>query len=111
MASSKISPCFSAGTLRLTRYTPNSTDLTAHEYHFEQNVVDCLESVWDYEIKGYVGAEELNTSKRRVIQRLFKDEPTKHCKTLDESLRFVDLAAENVITRLSCGDGIVTLIP
>ena len=75
-------------------------EISANNYNFKQNVVDVLEAVWDYEVKDYIGANEINISKRWVINTFFKSEKTKSNDDYDTEIKFVDLAAENIIERL-----------
>lgn len=78
-------------------------DNSVREYIFKQNVVDTLEAVWDYEVKDYISANEINISKRYVINKLFKSEPMQYSiKSNDrnKALEFIDLAANNVVGQL-----------
>lgn len=79
-------------------------DISPHEYPFKQNAVDVLESAWDYEVKDYIGAAEINASKRWVINKYFKSDPPQNniivCNC-DRAIKFIDLAAEDTILRLS----------
>jgi len=75
-------------------------DVSQGNYKFTQNVAEVLESVWDYEVKDYVGAYEINASKRWVIDTCLKSEPTQDNNS-DKALEFIELAAEDVIARLS----------
>jgi hypothetical protein len=85
-------------------------DISAHEYDFKQNVVDVLEAAWDYEVKDYIGANEINISKRWVIDNFFKSEKTKSNDDHEMAANFVELAANDAIARLSCKDGIIKLL-
>ena len=82
----------------------------AYEYDFKQNVVDVLEAVWDYEVKDYIGVDEINISKRWVINNFFTNDKTKSNDDREAAMKFVDLAANDAINRLSCKDGIVRLL-
>jgi hypothetical protein len=75
-------------------------DVSANNYDFKQNVVDILEAVWDYEVKDYIGVNEINISKRWVINTFFNSEETKSNDNREMAIKFVDLAAENIIGRL-----------
>ena len=75
-------------------------DISPNNYQFTQNVVEILESVWDYEIKDYVGAYEINASKRWVIDTCFKSELAQD-NSSDRAVEFINLAAEDTIARLS----------
>jgi hypothetical protein len=50
-------------------------DILPHEYPFKQNVIEMLEAAWDYEVKDYIGAAEINASKRWLINKYFTSEP------------------------------------
>lgn len=79
------------------------SDVLAHEYEFNQNVIDILEAVWDYEVKDYISVNEINISKRWIINTVFKCEPVKGIilnKDRKSVVRFIDLAAENIIKQL-----------
>jgi len=75
-------------------------DISANDYDFKQNAVDVLEAVWDYEVKDYIGVNEINISKRWVINTFFKSEKTKSNDDHEIAINFVGLAAENIIKRL-----------
>lgn len=82
------------------------SDISIYEYKFKQNVADVLEAVWDYEIKDYITADEINISKRWVINNFLKNEPTQERKInldndISRKLKLIDIAAENVISQLS----------
>jgi len=85
-------------------------NLPVHEYDFKQNPVDILEAVWDYEVKDYISVNEININKRWVINNFFKSEKTEYIGTPEIARKFVELAANNIINRLSCEDGIVRLL-
>ena len=85
-------------------------DISAQDYDFKQNVVDILEAAWDYEVKDYIGANEINTSKRWVIDNFFKKGQAKNSDDRKQALRFINLAANDIIMRLSCKDGIVKML-
>ena len=38
-------------------------DISPNDYAFKQNVVEILEAAWDYEVKDYISANEINISK------------------------------------------------
>jgi len=84
------------------RKTSGVLDISANDYDFKQNVVDVLESVWDYEVKDYITAEEINISKRWVIDTFLKSEETKSKSTDDRetAIKFIEVAADNIIARL-----------
>jgi len=84
-------------------------DISANDYAFKQNPVDVLEAVWDYEVKDYISVNEINTNKRWVIDNFFKSEKTESNDDCEIAIRFVDLAANDIINRLSCRDGFVRL--
>ena len=75
-------------------------EISANDYDFKQNVVEVLEAVWDYEIKDYISVNEINISKRWVINNFFKSEKTKSNDDNETAIKFVDLTAENIIEKL-----------
>ena len=77
-------------------------NLPVYEYDFTQNPVDVLEAVWDYEVKDYISVNEINISKRWVIDKYFKVEKTESRDDSESAKKFVELAANDVINRLSC---------
>ncbi|MCL2517800.1 MAG: hypothetical protein FWF15_04475 [Oscillospiraceae bacterium] len=76
-------------------------DISPNEYDFKQNVVDVLEAVWDYEVKDYITAEEINISKRWIIDNFFKNDQTKETIDRELTLKFIDGAANNIIEQLN----------
>lgn len=84
-------------------------DILAYEYKFKQKVFDVLEAVWDYEVKDYISANEINISKRWVINKVFKSEPIQDSfisNNRKRAVKFIDLATKNVIEQLKyivCG--------
>jgi len=80
--------------------TSSIFDISAKDYDFTQNVVDVLEAVWDYEVKDYISENEININKRWVINNFFKSEETKVNDEHGIAIKFVDLAAENIIDML-----------
>ena len=87
----------------------STIEISINEYDFKQNVVEVLEAVWDYEVKDYIGVNEINISKHRVINKFLTTEKTKNNNDCEMALKFVNLTANDVINRLSCKDGIVRL--
>lgn len=81
--------------------TSSIINISANDYYFKQNVVDVLEAVWDYEVKDYIGVNEINTNKRWVINTFFKSEKTKSNDDREIAIKFINLAAENIIANLS----------
>ena len=75
-------------------------DISANNYDFKQNAVEILEAVWDYEVKDHISANEINTSKRWVIDNLFKSEEMKNLANSEIAVNWVDLAAKEIIGRL-----------
>lgn len=92
------------------RETSSIINISANDYDFKQNAVDVLEAVWDYEVKDYIGVNEINISKRWAIDHFFKSEKTQSNNAREIAIKFVDLAANDAINRLSCKDGIVRLL-
>ena len=85
-------------------------NLPVYEYDFKQNPVDVLESIWDYEVKDYISVNEININKRWVIDTFFKVEKTESRDYQETAINFVEFAANDIINRLSCEDGIVRLL-
>jgi len=78
-------------------------DILPHEYKFMQNIVNILDSTWDYEIKDYISVSELNASKRRVIKKFDKISlPCENIITNDRGkvLKFLDSVVYNIVERL-----------
>ena len=75
-------------------------DVSANNYDFKQNVVDILEAVWDYEVKDYIGINEININKRWVINTYFKREGTERNGNRETAKKFVELTAKNIIKSL-----------
>ena len=75
-------------------------DIPASEYDFKENILDALEAVWDYEVRDYIGANEINASKRWVINTFFKGESAQSNGNYDRVLKFIDLAAEKMVERI-----------
>ena len=90
--------------------TSQILDISAPDYDFKQNAVDVLEAVWDYEVKDYISVNEINISKRWVINNFFKKEQAKKSDDREQVMSFIDFAANNIIMRLSCKDGIVKML-
>jgi hypothetical protein len=78
-------------------------DILPHEYPFKQNIKEMLEAAWDYEVKDYIGAAEINANKHWLINKYFQSELPQDniivCNR-DRAIQFIDLAAENVIEQL-----------
>lgn len=80
----------------------NIYDILAYEYKFNQKVVDVLEAVWDYEVKDYISANEINISKRLIINKIFKSGPRQDSIVSDRkrATKFINLTTKNVIEQL-----------
>ena len=76
-------------------------DTYIHDYDFIQNAIDILEAVWDYEVKDYISVNEINISKRWVINTFFKIEKTESNGDPEIARKFVDFAANEIVNRLS----------
>jgi len=76
-------------------------DISPNEYDFKQNVVEVLEAVWDYEVKDYITAEEINISKRWVINNFFKNDQTKETIGRELTLKFIEDAADYIIENIN----------
>ena len=75
------------------------------KYPFKSNVRNMLESVWNYEISGLISADELNRSKRWVLDNLFCDYNPLNAKyyNYEYAEKFICFAAEEIISRLRSG--------
>lgn len=81
------------------RETSYILDISAQDYDFKQNIVDVLEAVWDYEVKDYIGVNEINISKRWVINNFLKrDNPVNDDK--ESAVNFINTASENIIPQI-----------
>jgi len=96
--------------VRFFREAATVLDISADGYAFKQNAVEVLEAVWDYEIKDYISVNEINTSKRWVLNTFFKGEKTKCNPVCETATNFVTFAANDIINRLACTDGIVQFL-
>ena len=96
--------------INIIREISSKLEISAVDYDFKLNAVDMLEAVWDYEVKDYISANEINISKRWVINHFFKNGKTKSNDDRETAVNFVGLAANDAIKRLSCKDGIVRLL-
>lgn len=79
--------------------------VSSQEYEFNQNIVDVLEAVWDYEVKDYISINEINTSKRWVIDNIYKSEPLSKSSintNCERVFKFIEYATNNIIHRISC---------
>lgn len=83
------------------------------KYLYEQNVSEVLNAVWDYEIKGYIGKEELNNSKHYTINkfnnRVFPLKTLKYY-SYDEAVDFIYYAVDDIIARLSGSSNILKIL-
>jgi len=75
-------------------------DIPACKYDFKENILNALEAVWDYEVKDYIGMNEINTSKRWVINTFFKNEPADSDNDYGRVLKFIDFAADKMVERI-----------
>ena len=93
--------------------TSNTINISIHDYDFKQNAVAILEKAWDYEVKDYISKNELNIYKRWVINDFIKMNSqndsglTKNDDEREEALKYIDLAANNIIMRLLSKDGLI----
>jgi len=90
-----------------------SDKLLVSRYPYTCDVVGILEAVWDYEIKGYVGKDELNSSKQYTIGKFKKaaaPQTISRYYSYDEAVEFVDYAASNIVERLSGASDIIAIL-
>jgi len=86
---------------------------THDEYQFKQNIADILEAVWDYEVKDYITADEINASKRWSIDNFINNEPAQDkIKNYDrdKAVNIINLAADDIIARLSGKGDIIKIL-
>ncbi|MDR1692416.1 MAG: zinc dependent phospholipase C family protein [Oscillospiraceae bacterium] len=76
-------------------------NILPHEYAFSQNVEALLNQRWDYAVENYMGADEINASKRWVLDTCFKREPDAPPRDRTEAVRCIDASAEEITARLS----------
>ena len=74
--------------------------ISANEYNFKANVLYELEEVWDYEVKDYIDRNELNISKRWVINNYFSSDQIQDSNKHDRAIKFIDHASTNIRARL-----------
>lgn len=76
--------------------------ISVPDYKFNQNIIGILESEWSYEVKGYISADEINISKRWVINTILNGEPTQGARinNHERAVQFIDFAAKNIIKQL-----------
>lgn len=77
-------------------------DILLNEYQFHNNIIEILEAVWDYEIKDYINAAEINASKQYVIKKFYKNDTTQDNKNNDRDrvIKFSDFVVGNIIEQL-----------
>lgn len=79
------------------------SDRPAYAYRFQTDAVAVLEAVWDYEIRDDIPIRDIISSKRWVIDTVFKSEPTQYSPAGydgNRMLLFIDSAAEHVSRQL-----------
>jgi hypothetical protein len=81
-------------------------DFSMTHYTFKHNTVVALKAVWDYEITDYLSANELNISKRWVINTLFKNGNT-YCEniTADDCRKYINLLDKATAFIITCLSG------
>jgi len=87
--------------------------LILSQYPYTQNVAEVLDAVWDYEIKGYVGKDEVNNSKRYVINKFLNGASAQidlKYYSYAEAVEFVDYAVEDCLKRLSGESDIIPIL-
>lgn len=76
-------------------------DILPHEYKFKQNVADVLSAVWDYEVKDYIGTDEINASKRWVIQKFTAVDTAQNINNdRERAVKFIGSVSDNIIERI-----------
>ena len=82
-------------------------------FSYSQNVIEILDAVWDYEIMGYVGKNEINSSKRYVMNKFINRIPEQtdlQYYSYDEAINFINYVVDNILMRLSGKSDIVPII-
>lgn len=91
---------------RIIRDIENIDHIVVKQYPYKHDICNYLEQVWDYEIKDYVGTDELNRSKKWIIDT-FLNGNTSEEQVLyydyDSAYHFILYASENIVNRLSAG--------
>lgn len=78
--------------------------VSLQDYNFNIDIVNILDAVWDYGIKDYIGVNEINTSKRWVLDRIRNDEPLIKggmSTNGERAAGFIESAAETIIHRIA----------
>jgi len=85
--------------------------LVCAQYPYQQDIIAAVESVWDYEVPGYVGAAELNNSKRYVLSKLRNPAPpvTLTYYSYEDAVHFIDYAVQVIAERLSGTNSFVSV--
>lgn len=84
-----------------------------NRYPYAQNVISVLDSVWDYEIKGFVEKSEINSSKHYVINKFRENKPPqKEMKyySYTDALEFIDYSAYMILNCLSGKSNIIKVL-
>ncbi|MCL2386190.1 MAG: zinc dependent phospholipase C family protein [Defluviitaleaceae bacterium] len=97
----------------ITKDIINVDYLLVSKYPFIQNPVEILERKWDYEIKDFVGKDEINGSKWWVIDSFFKNppepQPLKYY-SYEEAVDFIESAVDNIVYKLRGNDEIIRIL-
>jgi hypothetical protein len=78
-------------------------DFYAHEYKFKHNVVDILDAVWDYEVKDFICSNEINMSKRWVMNTVFKNDVNQANVLIYDNnvaVQYINITATKIIEQL-----------
>ena len=84
-----------------------------NKYPYSRNIVNILDSIWDYDIKGLVGKEEINSNKRYVIEKFQKKERPKRALqyySYDDAVEFIDYSVNEIVNRLSGKSDMIKII-
>ena len=94
---------------RVMKDIDGADKLVFARFPYRQDVIAACEAAWDYEVPGYVGAAELNNSKRYVLGKLRNPAPPVMLTYYDyeEAVQFIDYAAQVIAERLSGISGFV----
>jgi len=97
----------------ITKEIINVDYILVSKYPFTQNPVEILEQKWDYEIKNFLSKDEINGSKRWVIESFFKNppepQPLKYY-SYEEAVEFIKYAADSIVHKLRGNDGIIQIL-
>ncbi|MPN23458.1 hypothetical protein SDC9_170846 [bioreactor metagenome] len=82
----------------------NIDHIVINRYPYKKNIKQLLNDVWDYEIKDYISSDEINRSKKWIIDTYLSGKAT-DSKALyydyESAYNFVLFASGNIVNRLT----------